>query len=63
LEGDLTQINEQVINERQDESSLRGRQQVKNNAAQDEGLALEHLKPHSQSILKTEDDRQNTEQQ
>ena len=36
LEGDLTQINEQVANERQEESSLRGR--IKMNMASDEKL-------------------------
>ena len=36
LEGDLTQINEQVANERQEESSLRGR--FKMNTASDENL-------------------------
>ena len=36
LEGDLTQINEQVANERQEESSLRGR--LKMNTASDENL-------------------------
>ena len=57
LEGDLTQINEQVANERQEESSLRGRLRLNTNSiASDENIQTN--RPQKITQPRTEEDRQ-----